>query len=720
MRSLRIVLVGCLAWALACGDDDADPGADAGDAAAGDAAAHEDAGGPDADGGLRRDAGMPVTMPDRCLAASELTPAPGPSLPDAPPGTACVDVGEPFSARCDGAWCLDAPRTPFPAPVAIGGSSSRDVWLLDTDGSLAHLGCNGWTVLPDPLPEFPRCTTPARFDDCTESRRDDEDDDTPDVGTCGAFCRFAVRSPSDAWLSNSEGPLYHFDGASWTRVEPPEGLLGANVWHTADGQLWLTGGAAQPGRAFRRDGDQWIEQTGGVFAGLDAPVMALAANRAGNVWASVSTSDDLLRFDGERWSWIETGAHLASSLLVLEGDEVWLGVPGRTVKRWAGGVLEEFTAEGDVVLGAPDEVWAFPTSGSPQSFDGERFRARPHPRAENDFVYAGFDGRMWVTDRTGAVSTFERDAWRFALDGDDLSTVFVRALHAGASSSLWAIGEGGEILRRDPAGWRQLHSLELASAPQWADPCCSPDTPQALFVRADDDAWFFGERGLTRSVLSHWDGQCFREHNLDDQHVSAFYAAAPDAAWAVGYSIFAWDGVSWTEHDVLSHLQDEYLAVTVWGTGADDVWVGGGELLNIDPGGGLPSPWPIGWIARWDGAAWSFLALPEETGMVHTITGRGASDVWVLTDRTVLFWDGTAFNDVTPAEALEFERLLDTTLLVPSDDGGAILCREDLALVWSGETWNADPDLPPSCPNWAPSLDDLWSVRDGQAFYLRR
>lgn len=40
----------------------------------------------------------------------------------------------------------------------------------------------------------------------------------------------------------------------------------------------------------------------------------------------------------------------------------------------------------------------------------------------------------------------------------------------------------------------------------------------------------------------------------------------------------------------------------------------------------------------------------------------------------------------------------------------------------SGEGWNADPDLPPHGPTFAPSLDELWSVQreTGQAFYLRR
>jgi hypothetical protein len=104
----------------------------------------------------------------------------------------------------------------------------------------------------------------------------------------------------------------------------------------------------------------------------------------------------------------------------------------------------------------------------------------------------------------------------------------------------------------------------------------------------------------------------------------------------------------------------------------------------------------------------------------RTITGRGASDVWVLTDRTVLLWDGTAFSDATPVDALEFEQLIDTTLLVPPDSDGAILCREELALVWSGERWTADPDLPPYCPTSGRALDELWSVQSGQAFYLRR
>ena len=712
MRLLRIGVIGCSLgiWAASCGDDDEgratrDAGVDAGSIRR--------------DAAVGFDAGQAMAMPDRCLTPSQLEPAQGPRLPVPPRGgAACLDVGEPFSARCDGGWCLDAPRTPFDAPAAIGGSSTRDVWLLAEGGALAHLGCSGWTLLPDPLEDFPRCTTPSRFDWCTRRRNDDEDEQ-PSVGSCGATCRFAARAPDDVWLSNSEGPLHHFDGTRWSRVQAPDGLVGADVWATSDRQIWLTSSAQQAGRAYRREADTWVSQSAGVFAELDAPVVALAADAPDHAWAASSASNELLHFDGTDWSWVDTGPNEASSLLVLARDAIWLG--GSPVRRWNGSALESFTAQGALAAGTSGEVWAFPRMGLPQRWTGKRFQAEPHPRADYDFVQAGFGARAWVADRAGGVSMFEDGSWRFVLGGDVASHLSLNTLHGSESEVIFAIAEQGEIVRRDPAGWRLLHSLELAprSGPAGPGDCCQPTTAQGIFVRAADDVWFFGERDHTRSVLAHFDGQCFREHNLEDHHVAALYSAAPDAAWAVGAAIFAWDGERWREQKVLSHLRDGYYASTVWGTSADDVWVGGAEAANQDPGAGVPDP-TRGWLARWDGAAWSFLELPDGTSSVQRIAGRSATDVWILTWFHLLHWDGSAFSDLTPTDdnGLPLDVASGDLLVAPNSDN-AVLCTRDGQWTWSGTAWQPDPDLR-YCPTSASSLDEAWTINVGQALHFTR
>lgn len=79
----------------------------------------------------------------------------------------------------------------------------------------------------------------------------------------------------------------------------------------------------------------------------------------------------------------------------------------------------------------------------------------------------------------------------------------------------------------------------------------------------------------------------------------------------------------------------------VWGTSPEDVWAVGGFAARD------------GFVWRWDGAAWSEIALPDdlprnsrgEPVALFKVWGRSVDDVWIVGgEGTVLHWDGAALE----------------------------------------------------------------------------
>lgn len=68
---------------------------------------------------------------------------------------------------------------------------------------------------------------------------------------------------------------------------------------------------------------------------------------------------------------------------------------------------------------------------------------------------------------------------------------------------------------------------------------------------------------------------------------------------------------------------------TVWGSGPNDVWIGGAN----------------GEVARWNGTSFVAVATGLTSPVTH-IAGRAANDVLVVFPGRVLHWNGAAFRTV--------------------------------------------------------------------------
>lgn len=154
---------------------------------------------------------------------------------------------------------------------------------------------------------------------------------------------------------------------------------------------------------------------------------------------------------------------------------------------------------------------------------------------------------------------------------------------------------------------------------------------------------------------------------------------------------------------------DEGALFSVWGPAPDDVLAVGGQGTG---------PTSRGLALRWDGAAWTEVALPEGTPRLHWVTGVGDA-VWAVGEAgTALRREGEHFVAVATGASVALWGIWgasDSALWAVGGDGfvgGPALLRHDGA-QWLPE---ALPALPEDCHAlfkiWGASATDITAVGD--------
>lgn len=134
------------------------------------------------------------------------------------------------------------------------------------------------------------------------------------------------------------------------------------------------------------------------------------------------------------------------------------------------------------------------------------------------------------------------------------------------TGSFWAVGEGGQVLRREGSTW-DVTSVEAGI------------TLFGVWGAAEDDVW----------------------------------AVGGDVAGPLGARAFHFDGEAWTSVTLPEAAAGERALFKVWGSGSDDVWIcgSGGTLLHHD------------------GSTLSAVPSPT-TRDLFTVHGLGPADVWAV------------------------------------------------------------------------------------------
>jgi hypothetical protein len=303
------------------------------------------------------------------------------------------------------------------------------------------------------------------------------------------------------------------------------------------------------------------------------------------------------------------------------------------------------------VISATD-IWVVTRAGGLSGLGG--------PKHRDPSAAAHFDGTSWTSYATGEADA--RAVW-----GSSSSDVWMaRDADADTGTPVALFHWNGTTLDQVAGTMACQAGVGLSPTDVW---CCSADT------------------------ANHFDGTTWSGYPLDGLQCDAMWANPDASIYAVGLQgVARWDGQAWVR---MYTSKSEELR-SVWGTAADDLWVGGdtGQFL-------------AGVVHHFDGTTWStFDAGP---GAVLAIHGQGRDDVLFGGEFSfIAHWDGSTFSKLAGQldRSIGWSKFfaIDGAVWIGADNPGfpSTTFRDD------GSGWHPDQGWPIA----GTSPTDLWYGND--------
>jgi photosystem II stability/assembly factor-like uncharacterized protein len=267
--------------------------------------------------------------------------------------------------------------------------------------------------------------------------------------------------------------------------------------------------------------------------------------------------------DGQAWFTADDG-------VVLHSDGSW-------PVQWTDDTFPQVSRYG---LGgtSPTDVWMVGNLGIIDHFQDGHWSSRrtgADEFANYRSVWAVSPTLAFVVGNTPGVHRWNGTSWaRAVMSPSKLADVW-----ASRTQEVWAVGDGGAIVRSKDAG------LTWAAERAGLEP------------------------GFLPSLKGVW--------GADDQHVWAAGGFDEDDATKARGELLFFDGMQWTRVQLPAAPSFLY---RIWGTGPDDVYVVGQKNTILHYGQG----------------AWTATTVPGPAAAFSGVSGSGPDDVWVVGDRTIL------------------------------------------------------------------------------------
>lgn len=208
--------------------------------------------------------------------------------------------------------------------------------------------------------------------------------------------------------------------------------------------------------------------------------------------------------------------------------------------------------------------------------------------------------------------------------------------------------------------------------------------PSALLSvtgRAADDVWAVGaDADGTGPLVLAWDGAGWTRHDVRSPgDLWWAWPAGADALWIAGAGGRVVRYTPSTGASTVDTTDPEATLFGLWGSGPDDVWAVGGNVLL--PANGAR-------VYHYDGAAWSPVPLPPAaaaTTAMYKVWGTGPDDVWICgLGGVVIRWDGASFTELPTSTTAPLFTLHGASSTDVWAVGGA---GNGVALHWDGAAW---------------------------------
>jgi hypothetical protein len=268
--------------------------------------------------------------------------------------------------------------------------------------------------------------------------------------------------------------------------------------------------------------------------------------------------------------------------------------------------------------------------------------------------------------------------------GNDLTDVWI-----GPGGEAWAVGESGFVGRRESSGWC------------WCAPS-PPATLRGIWGASSTDIFAVGDGGkLLRFDGAHW--LSYRETSAN---LKAVFGTDPNNVWIVGQDGTAehFDGTSW---NIVDRPDPIYQLNAVWIDPAGVVRAGGTAPITGGTPGASPTSeavvlrhGPVGTTG------WTVEVTFEQRGAAafFGLSGSSAMNIWAVGTNTpsgaatgigfAARFDGTGWAAVVPTPDILFESRLFTDVAVATPDAGADwLLGGNAGLRFDGTNWTVEPAL---------------------------
>lgn len=231
------------------------------------------------------------------------------------------------------------------------------------------------------------------------------------------------------------------------------------------------------------------------------------------------------------------------------------------------------------------------------------------------------------------------------------STTLLHDVWAVSPDDVFAVGDGGAILRRINNAWTVMSSGTTRNL-------------RGVWAASATEAWAVGVSG----TVVRWNGTAWSVlTGLTSANLDAVWGSGPDDVWMVGGgTVLRWNGTGFTTFGFGGVL----LAVS--GTGPSDVWVTGENAnlkhftgsgwTSVNPGAGTSTFFSVlalsateVWAANFNpgretvhmsGTRWT--AQRTSSGIFQGLAAFGATDLWGVGGSRVGQWNGSAWSLTQP------------------------------------------------------------------------
>lgn len=226
--------------------------------------------------------------------------------------------------RGDGTEWVAMPSATTRNLRSLWGSSPSDIWAGGASGTVLHFDGTAWTLVSAPVSQvdsiWGSSASNVWLTSSTSVLRWNGSSFTSfSIG--GTLLSVSGTGPNDVWVTGEQAYLRHYDGTSWTMINPGIGSTMKVVLALATNDVWAAG--AMPGKETTHyNGVKWTTIRTSALSSNTAVFTSMTAEAADDVWGIGNSK--VGHWEGTAWSVEELSVGQTLRSITTALGHVWI------------------------------------------------------------------------------------------------------------------------------------------------------------------------------------------------------------------------------------------------------------------------------------------------------------------------------------------------------------------------------------------------------------